>query len=83
MGANGVKPIMSKTTGLVNWIITTDWPTEGCNPSFQVEVGVSDWGLLTYWSPDPCTPGVMNLIYRIFADGIIIAQCEVTSWDGL
>ena len=40
MGANGVKPIMSKTTGLVNWIITTDWPTERCNPSFQVEVGV-------------------------------------------
>ena len=62
---------VKKPRDLVNWIITTDWPTEGCNPSFQVE----EWRLLTYWSPS--IPGVMNLISRIFADGIIIAQCEL------
>ena len=55
MGANGVKPIMSKTTGFVNWIITTDCPTEGWNPSFQVEVGVS-LDIL-----DPRTPPYLGL----------------------
>ena len=56
MGANGVKPIMSKTTGLVNWIITTDWPTEGCNPSFQVEMASLD-----ILEPGPRTPAYLGL----------------------
>ena len=35
---------------VVNWIITTVWPTQGWNPSFQVEVGVS-LDILEPWTP--------------------------------